>query len=90
MYLVADAWLSTFAASSNAEIGLEKIREQHPDTNDTNHQFITRWIDGNLLSERIIRLKNEYPTTEREYRQTNPEDEFNVRGDRPIDRELEI
>ena len=31
-------------------------------------QFITRVIDGDLLTERLIRGKDEYPTTERELR----------------------
>lgn len=31
-------------------------------------QFITRFVDGQLLTERLIRGKDEYPTTERELR----------------------
>jgi hypothetical protein len=66
-------------AASNCEIGLEKIRELHPHANDTNHQFITRWVEGELLTERIIRLKNEYPTTEREFKKFNPDENYDVR-----------
>jgi len=33
---------------------------------DKQSQFIVRFIEGQLLSERIVRLPNGYPTTERE------------------------
>eukprot|EP00041_Stephanoeca_diplocostata_P011794 m.194965 g.194965 ORF g.194965 m.194965 type:complete len:392 (-) comp18672_c0_seq2:480-1655(-) len=36
-------------------------------------QFITRFVDGNLLTEEIIRLANEYPTTAREKAQHDAE-----------------
>lgn len=36
-------------------------------------QFITRYVDGELLTEEIIRLANEYPTTAREKAQHDAE-----------------
>jgi hypothetical protein len=33
---------------------------------DRQSQFIVRFIEGALLSERVVRLPNGYPTTERE------------------------
>eukprot|EP00960_Hanusia_phi_P001145 31087-Hanusia_phi.AAC.1 len=48
--------------------GLEQLRRQFPDDdiNSTTDQYITRIVDGKLLTERIVRLLNDYPTTERE------------------------
>jgi tetratricopeptide (TPR) repeat protein len=48
--------------------GLEQLRSQHPDEeiNDSTDQFISRIISGQLLTERILRLANEFPTTARE------------------------
>jgi len=48
--------------------GLEQLRAQHPDVNinDDTDQFITRVVDGNILTEQIVRLANDFPTTARE------------------------
>uniref|UniRef100_A0A7S0Z021 Adenylate cyclase-associated CAP C-terminal domain-containing protein n=1 Tax=Hemiselmis tepida TaxID=464990 RepID=A0A7S0Z021_9CRYP len=48
--------------------GLEQLRAQHPDQtiNDDTDQFITRVLDGKVTTERILRLSNDYPTTQRE------------------------
>jgi hypothetical protein len=56
------------AAASRADTGVDVLRARHPDMTirDDIDQFITRLVDGALLSERIIRLPNGFPTTERE------------------------
>ncbi len=48
--------------------GLEHLRSQHPfeEINDSTDQFISRIVSGQLLTERILRLANEFPTTARE------------------------
>ena len=48
--------------------GLEQLRLQHPgvEINDSTDQFITRIVSGQLLTEQILRLANEFPTTARE------------------------
>jgi len=48
--------------------GLEQLRAQHPDQtiNDDTDQFITRVLDGKVTTERILRLSNDFPTTQRE------------------------
>ena len=48
--------------------GLEELRAAHPDDaiNDDTDQYITRIIGGELLTERIVRLHNDFPTTMRE------------------------
>jgi hypothetical protein len=48
--------------------GLEQLRLQHPgvEINDTTDQFISRIVSGQLLTEQILRLANEFPTTARE------------------------
>jgi len=48
------------------ETGFEQMKKLYPELRHTIDQFIIRWIDGQLLSERLIRLENGYPTTERE------------------------
>eukprot|EP01085_Mycamoeba_gemmipara_P005265 Mycagemm_TRINITY_DN10139_c0_g1::TRINITY_DN10139_c0_g1_i1::g.5265::m.5265 type:complete len:137 gc:universal TRINITY_DN10139_c0_g1_i1:717-1127(+) len=42
------------------------MKEVHPDLSDQTDQFIVRFVEGKLLQELIVRLKNGYPTTERE------------------------
>ena len=48
--------------------GVEALRVEHPDDtiNDDTDQYITRIVDGALLTERIVRLHNDFPTTLRE------------------------
>jgi hypothetical protein len=47
--------------------GLAQMRLKHLDgVNPEVDQFIIRTIDGKLLEERIVRLPNGYPTTDRE------------------------
>lgn len=48
--------------------GVAQMKENYgADTVDERQsQFIVRFIDGALLSERVVRLPNGYPTTERE------------------------
>jgi len=49
------------------ETGIEKIdREEIPDFKERFDQFIVRYVKGKLLQELIVRLKNGFPTTERE------------------------
>jgi len=48
------------------ESGLEVLKKEHPDLDDTTDQFITRFVEGQILTERIVRLANGFPTTERE------------------------
>ena len=49
------------------ETGLAKMLEFHKgDVNPEMDQFIVRIIDGKLLEERIVRLPNGFPTTDRE------------------------
>ena len=49
-------------------VDLEALRAQQPEKNfdDATDQFITRIIEQNLLTELIVRLANDFPTTERE------------------------
>eukprot|EP01104_Vermistella_antarctica_P017567 TRINITY_DN6239_c0_g5_i1.p1 TRINITY_DN6239_c0_g5~~TRINITY_DN6239_c0_g5_i1.p1 ORF type:complete len:402 (+),score=127.16 TRINITY_DN6239_c0_g5_i1:72-1208(+) len=53
---------------ADMSIGLVELRATRPDEeiNDTTDQYITRKIDGTFLTERIIRLANDFPTTARE------------------------
>ncbi len=48
--------------------GLEQLRSQNPsvEINDSTDQFISRIVSGQLLTEQILRLANEFPTTARE------------------------
>mmetsp|Transcript_24199 Transcript_24199/g.29346 ORF Transcript_24199/g.29346 Transcript_24199/m.29346 type:complete len:380 (-) Transcript_24199:123-1262(-) len=50
----------------NDHTDYDKLKESHPDINDQTDQFISRIVDGKYLTERIVRLKNDFPTTERE------------------------
>eukprot|EP00005_Dracoamoeba_jomungandri_P009181 CAMPEP_0174269286 /NCGR_PEP_ID=MMETSP0439-20130205/40495_1 /TAXON_ID=0 /ORGANISM="Stereomyxa ramosa, Strain Chinc5" /LENGTH=296 /DNA_ID=CAMNT_0015357979 /DNA_START=86 /DNA_END=976 /DNA_ORIENTATION=+ len=47
--------------------GFDQMKELYgDDLSDTTDQFIVRFIDDKLTTEQIVRLKNGYPTTERE------------------------
>lgn len=63
---VYDLSLSFRDSPDVLESGFEQMKEQYPDINDQFDQFIVRFVEGKLLSEQIVRLKNGYPTTERE------------------------
>merc|ERR1712137_432809 len=53
--------------SDRLETGYETIdREEVPDLKERFDQFIIRYVKGKLLQELIVRLKNGFPTTERE------------------------
>ena len=47
--------------------GLAQVKEEfNGDVNEELDQFIVRMVEGKLLQERIVRLANGYPTTDRE------------------------
>jgi len=61
----------TDSPTDDLSTGFLQMKELYPDINDQFDQFIVRWLDdgkGQLLlkSEKIIRLANGFPTTERE------------------------
>eukprot|EP00899_Mesostigma_viride_P006771 jgi/Mesvir1/16095/Mv08389-RA.1 len=53
---------------SELKTGVDELRAAHPgvDINDTTDQFITRIVGGAMLTERVLRLSNDFPTTARE------------------------
>lgn len=54
--------------------GLARVREQYAgDVNAELDQFIVRFVGGKLLEERIVRLANGFPTTDREADQFDAE-----------------
>jgi len=67
---------ATNALQSNT--GVDVIRAKHPtmEIRDDIDQFITRIVDDQLLTERVIRLPNGFPSTQRE------KEEFDVRQER--------
>eukprot|EP00286_Rhodomonas_abbreviata_P024386 CAMPEP_0181314862 /NCGR_PEP_ID=MMETSP1101-20121128/15052_1 /TAXON_ID=46948 /ORGANISM="Rhodomonas abbreviata, Strain Caron Lab Isolate" /LENGTH=251 /DNA_ID=CAMNT_0023421999 /DNA_START=68 /DNA_END=819 /DNA_ORIENTATION=+ len=46
--------------------GVKQLREEHGEVDEEAGQFITRVFEGKLLTEPIIRLLNDFPTTLRE------------------------
>jgi len=52
----------------NMHLGIDVIHKKHPEAviQDDTDQFITRVIDGRLLTEKVIRLANGFPSTQRE------------------------
>mmetsp|Transcript_21407 Transcript_21407/g.50327 ORF Transcript_21407/g.50327 Transcript_21407/m.50327 type:complete len:387 (+) Transcript_21407:39-1199(+) len=60
--------LKVLEDGTDLQMGLAELRAAHPDKviNDTTDQYITRYIEGKLLTEEILRLHNDYPTTARE------------------------
>ena len=46
--------------------GFNEMKSQYPNIVEDIDQFITRFHKDKLLTEQIVRLKNGYPTTERE------------------------
>jgi hypothetical protein len=64
-------------AAEEYRTGLDEIRAgqagaEAVSINDTTDQCITRFVDGRLLTERILRLANDYPTTAREKARPQP------------------
>jgi len=58
--------------------GFAQMQTQYPDLNEHTDQFIVRFIKGKLLTEQIVRLKNGYPTTEREAAEFDKRQEENL------------
>jgi hypothetical protein len=59
--------LALVAGEHTLNTGLPQMREEfNGDVNAELDQFIIRLIEGKLLSERIVRLPNGFPTTDRE------------------------
>jgi len=57
------------AEDQSFETGIAELRAAHkPELSETDRdtQFVTRLVDGQLLTEEIIRLANDFPTTHRE------------------------
>jgi len=46
--------------------GFDEMEKLHGELKLTIDQFITRWVKDSLITERVIRLDNGFPTTERE------------------------
>lgn len=46
--------------------GYDEMAALHGELSPTIDQFIVRWVNGDLLSERVVRLDNGFPTTARE------------------------
>lgn len=66
--------------SDNLETGIETIdREEVPDFKERFDQFIIRYVKGKLVQELIVRLKNGFPTTEREAAEFDENKEKNDR-----------
>jgi len=63
---VHDLSLNFLDSGEKLESGFAQMQQQYPDLNEGIDQFIVRFVKGELLSEQIVRLKNGYPTTERE------------------------
>lgn len=53
---------------------------RYKDLNKERGQFIVRWVEGELLQEKIIRLPNGFPTTQRE------KDEFDKRQEANLEK----
>lgn len=54
------------APEHKLQTGFNEMKVQYPDIVEDIDQFITRFHKDKLLTEQIVRLKNGYPTTERE------------------------
>jgi hypothetical protein len=66
---------------SRVDIGVDVLRARHPtmEIRDDIDQFITRVVDGELLSEKIVRLENGFPTTAREKKAFDETQEKNAK-----------
>jgi len=58
--------VSFLDSEDSLQSGFEHMKEAYPDINDQTDQFIVRFVEGKLLTEQVVRLKNGFPTTERE------------------------
>jgi len=63
---VYDLSLSFLDSGEILQTGFSQMAEKYPGLNDGIDQFIIRFLEGELVSEQIVRLANGYPTTERE------------------------
>jgi hypothetical protein len=70
------------AQADTVHIGVDVLRACHPnmEIRDDIDQFITRVVGDELLSERIVRLDNGFPTTERERKAFEEKQEANARA----------
>lgn len=59
------------------ESGYEQMKVEYPDINDQFDQFIVRYLNGTLTAEQIVRLKNGFPTTEREAKEFDDKQKAN-------------
>jgi len=59
--------------------GVEQMKLQYEDLREATDQFIIRVVKGQLLSEKMIRLPNGFPTTEREKKEFDDRQEANMR-----------
>jgi len=57
------------AEECNIVSGVSVLKTQYDDYDDID-QFITRWINKELLTERLVRVQGGYPTTERELKES--------------------
>lgn len=48
------------------ESGVEQVENEVNDLQENFDQFIVRYVDGKLTQELVVRLKNGFPTTDRE------------------------
>jgi hypothetical protein len=51
------------AMEHSVKTGFDEMKVIYPDVNDRTSQFITRWNQGKLQTEQLLRLTNGYPTT---------------------------
>jgi len=63
---VHDLTLTFREENHTLKTGFKQMQELHGELNLTTDQFIVRWIKDELLSERVVRLDNGFPTTARE------------------------
>jgi len=59
--------------------GFTEMQTEHPDLHEERGQFIVRFVKDELLNERIVRLDNGFPTTERERKEFDERQEENLR-----------
>ena len=64
-------------ATTNFSSGYDELKGDYPELlpSDSATQFITRLVDGVLLTEQVVRLVNDYPTTQREIEKFNRENQ---------------
>jgi len=62
-------------AQHRLESGYTQMKSLYPNLVEETDQFITRIVKGKLLTEKIIRLDNGYPTTEREKKEFDDKQE---------------